>query len=54
MMIIHAVNRYDKETIFFDEAVRNVKRKQLESNVFNVRPLAISKGFISILVFAMD
>jgi hypothetical protein len=54
MVIIHVVNRYEKETIFFDEAVRNVKRKQLESNVFDVRPPAISKGFISILVFAMD
>jgi hypothetical protein len=50
MVIIHVVNKYEKETIFFDEAVRNVKRKQLESNVFDVRPPAISKGFISIFL----
>ncbi|WJX23181.1 hypothetical protein P8452_12411 [Trifolium repens] len=35
--IIHTyLSQYDKETIFFDEAVRNVKRKQLESNVFDI------------------
>lgn len=37
MVIIHVFNRYDEETIFFDEAVRKAKRKQLESNALDVR-----------------
>ncbi|PNX86352.1 protein root hair defective 3, partial [Trifolium pratense] len=36
MVIIYAFNRYDEETIFFDESVRNAKRKQLESNALDI------------------
>ncbi|WJX23178.1 Cell wall protein rhd3 [Trifolium repens] len=44
--IIHTyLSQYDEETSFFDESVRNAKRKQLESNVFDVRLPAISKFF---------
>jgi hypothetical protein len=41
-MITYAFNRYDEETIFFDESVRNAKRKQLESNALDVRQPATS------------
>jgi len=41
MPIISAFNRYDEEAIFFDEAVRNAKRKQLESKALDVRLLAV-------------
>jgi len=54
MVIIYAFNRYDEETIYFDDAVRNAKRKQLESNALDVRLPATSKGFILILVMAYD
>jgi len=48
--IIHAFNSYEKETEFYDEAVRNAKREQLESDALNVRLPATSKGFLSFLV----
>ena len=37
MMITYDFDRYDEETIFFDEAVRNAKRKLLESKALDVR-----------------
>lgn len=50
----NAFNRYDEETIYFDDSVRNAKRKQLESNALDVRLPATSKGFILILVMDYD
>jgi len=47
MSIIHAFHSYDKETEFFDKAVRNAKREQLESEALNVRLPATSNGFLS-------
>jgi len=47
MSITHAFNRYDEETVFYDEAVRNAKWKQLESDALNVRLPAASNGFLS-------
>lgn len=46
MPIISAFNRYDEEAIFFDEAVRNAKRKQLESKALDVRLLPAFYDFI--------
>jgi len=43
MAIIHAFNSYDEETEFFDEAVRNAKGEQLESDALNVRLPATSE-----------
>lgn len=43
MAIIHGFNSYDEETEFFDEAVRNAKGKQFESDALNVRLPATSK-----------
>ncbi|WJX27472.1 hypothetical protein P8452_16285 [Trifolium repens] len=36
MAIIYAFNRYDEEATFFDESVKNAKRKHLESNVLDI------------------